>query len=68
MISNEEVVLNTNVIGNIRKSLDSIFQGGKISFALAYHHSTNANGNDANGRVKAYSYQKHLFFKSGYRN
>ena len=56
LISREEVVLNTNGIGNIRKSLDSIFQGGKISFALAYHHNMNANGTDAHGRVKAYSY------------
>ena len=56
LISNKEVTLNINDIGNIRKPLDSIFQEVKILFVLACYHSINANGTNANGRVKAYSY------------
>ena len=56
MISNEEVTLNINDIGNIRKPLDSIFQEVKILFVLAYYHSINVNGTNADGRVKVDSY------------
>ena len=52
MISNEEVTLNTNGIGNIKKPLDSIFQEVKILFVIAYYHSISANGTDADDRVK----------------
>ena len=51
-ISNEEVTLNTNGIGNIKKPLDSIFQEVKILFVIAYYHSISANGTDADDRVK----------------
>ena len=52
LISNEEVTLNTNGIGNIKKPLDSIFQEVKILFVIAYYHSISANSTDADDRVK----------------
>ena len=56
MISNEEVTLNINDIGSIRKPLDSTFQEVKILFDLAYYHSINVNGTNTDGRVKVDSY------------
>ena len=61
-------MLSTDGISNVRKPLDSSFQGVKRLFVLAYDDSTNNDGSDANGRVKIDSYQKHFLPRVDIKN